>query len=316
MRNINIKIDYFMAKNDVIKRYKLILEKLQSGKWISKQELKNHLESKDIELSARTLDRDISELRNTYGVEIEYKRNANGYTIHENENTQWFLESFLKFLEVVNTADLLTETLKESKEALNFISFENTGSLKGHEYLETLLKAIKDKKQITFEHCKFDMDKPVTFTINPQLLKEYQGRWYIVGYVEDCEDFRTFGVDRIMNLKMKSTSFKIVKDASRLFDDNIGLFYLPPDKRKVILSFTSQQGKYIKTLPIHKSQKVLKDDDTELQILLDIIINIELEQRIMMYGPEVEVIEPLDLRDKIRTKHLKALKKYEDNDIK
>ncbi len=304
-----------MAKNEVIKRYKHILEKLQSGKWVSKQELREFLESKDIELSGRTLDRDIRELRYTYGVEIKYNRRDNGYYIDGNENNQWFLDSFLKFLEIINTADLLTETLKESKEALHSISFENTGSLKGHEYLETLLKAIKDRKQVTFEHCKFDKDEPVRFTINPQLLKEYQGRWYIVGYFDKYEDFRTFGVDRIMNLEMKNTTFKAVKDASRLFEDNIGLFYLPREKRKVVLSFTSQQGKYIKTLPIHKSQKILKDNGRELRISLDIIINIELEQRIMMYGPEVDVIEPIELREAIKTKHLEALKRYEDNDV-
>jgi len=78
----------------------------------------------------------------------------------------------------------------------------------------------------------------------------------------------------------------------------------------VVLSFTHTQGKYIKTLPLHKSQKVLIDNEKECRIALRVIPNYELTQEILMHGDSVKVMEPAWLAEKIQQILKRALEKY------
>ena len=78
----------------------------------------------------------------------------------------------------------------------------------------------------------------------------------------------------------------------------------------IILSFTPNQGKYVKTLPLHITQETLIDDDTEFRISIDVIPNYELIQTILKQGDTVKVIEPQWLADKIKENLKRTLKKY------
>jgi len=281
-----------MSKHGTIRRYTLIIEKLKSNQHPSFEEIKRHLFNVGFEISNRTIQRDIEQIRYEFGIEILYNRFKNGYFIDYEKSIN--IESFFKFLEIVNTAELLTESLSESKETLNYILFENQGNLKGLEHLKTLLQAIKEKRIITFSHYNFSTEKTKEYSIEPYLLREYQDRWYIVGIETESKTDRTFGVDRISELRITDKIFKPDKeiDVIHLFDDIIGVFYSNDSAEKVILSFTHTQGKYIKSLPMHKSQKIIVDNENELRVELTIIPNYEFIQKILMHNSNIKVIEP------------------------
>ena len=299
-----------MSKHGTIRRYTLIIEKLRNNQHPSFDEIKKHLFSVGFEISNRTIQRDIEQIRFEFGIEIMYDRFKNGYYIDYENSIN--IESFFKFLEIVNTAELLTQSLSESKDTLNYILFENQGSLKGLEHLKTLLHAIKEKRLISFTHYNFGTEKTKQFTIEPYLLREYQGRWYIVGIDKKLKTDRIFGIDRITNLSLTDTIFKPNKkiDFIKLFENIIGVIYSEKKKEKVVLSFNHLKGEYIKTLPLHKSQKVLIDNEDELRVELEVIPNYELMQKILMHGDEVTVLEPKWLVDEIIVKFKNALSKY------
>ncbi|OFY96939.1 MAG: hypothetical protein A2491_14240 [Bacteroidetes bacterium RIFOXYC12_FULL_35_7] len=89
-----------------------------------------------------------------------------------------------------------------------------------------------------------------------------------------------------------------------------GVVYSYHEQQKVILSFTSVQGKYIKSLPLHKSQRIIIDNEDELRIELNVIPNYELSQLILMHGETVKVIEPVWLIDEIKETLKASLKQY------
>jgi len=76
-----------------------------------------------------------------YTLEIVYKRDKNGYFIDYENSIN--IESFFRFIEIVNTAELLTESLNECKDVFKNILFDTGGGLKGIESLKPLLEAIK-----------------------------------------------------------------------------------------------------------------------------------------------------------------------------
>lgn len=298
-----------MSKQGTIRRYYLEIEKIREEKFPSFKEIKDYLHSQGFELSDRTIQRDIEQIRIEFDIEISYDRNKNGYYIDYEKSIN--AESFFRFLEIVNTAEILTESLYECKNSLRYILFDAGGGLKGIENLNPLLKAIKDNRIISFNHFNFQTETIKTHTLKPYLLKEYQNRWYVVGLIDDV-DFRTFGIDRIEDLEIKTETFKRNNKLNpiELFNNTIGLVYSYNSIQNVILSFTPTQGKYIKTLPLHASQKTLIDNETELRISIEVIPNYELTQTILKFGNTVRVVEPEWLVNEIRESLFSTLSKY------
>jgi len=299
-----------MSKHGTIRRYTLEIEKIRRGQYPSFQELKDYLFEHGFEIGDRTLQRDIEQLRFEFGIEITYDRNKNGYYIDYENSLN--IESFFRFLEIVNTAELLIESLQESKDSLKHISFDTGYGLKGIENLKPLLKAIKDNRKISFTHFNFHTEKSRKYTLKPYLLKEYQNRWYVVGLLGNLKEFRTFGIDKIENLEVKTETFKVDNKLNpiEMFEKTIGLVYSQNTSQNVILSFTPTQGKYIKTLPLHTSQKIIIDNDTEFRISITVIPNYELTQLILKHGDTVKVIKPEWLVDEIKSNLKRTIENY------
>lgn len=299
-----------MSKHGTIRRYTLEIEKIRRKQFPSFQEIRDYLFDHGFEVGDRTIQRDIEQIRFEFGIEIKYNRDKNGYFIDYENSIN--IESFFRFLEIVNTAELLTESLNESKDALKHISFDTGGGLKGIENLKPLLKAIKDNRKITFNHFNFHTNKTRKYSVKPYLLKEYQNRWYVVGLIGNLKEFRTFGIDRIENLEVKTETFKVEEKFNpiEMFEKTIGLVYSLNTSQNVILSFTPTQGKYVKTLLLHISQKILIDNDTELRISITVIPNYELTQLILKHGDTVTVIEPEWLVTEIKENLKRTLENY------
>jgi len=299
-----------MSKHGTIRRYTLEIEKIKNRQFPSFQEIKDYLFQHGFEIGKRTIQRDIEQIRYEFGIEIKYNRSKNGYFIDYENSLN--VETFLRFLEIANTAELLTESLNESKDALKYISFDTGGGLKGIENLQALLKAIKDRRKISFNHYNFHTGKTKKYTLKPYLLKEYENRWYIVGLIGNLKEFRTFGIDRIKDLEIKPETFTPDKklNPAKMFENTIGLVYSQNSLQNVVLSFTPTQGKYVKTLPLHTSQKTLIDNDEEFRISITVIPNYELTQLILKHGDTVKVIEPQWLADEIKENLQRTLEKH------
>lgn len=299
-----------MSKHGMIKRYTLIIEKINLGQYPTFQMLKDYLYDYGFELSDRTLQRDIEQIRFEFGIEIKYNRYRRGYYIDKEQSFN--TEGFFRFLEVANTAELLRESLIENKSSLSYISYGSAGRLKGISNLQPLLKAIKEHRKVSFTHFNFQKRKLKEHTLKPYLLREYLNRWYVVGVVSNQEKIKTFGVERIEDLELKAEKFKPQKDLDihQMFEEIIGVVHTGEKPVKIILSFPSTQGHYAKTLPLHCSQEILIDDEQEFRIAITVVSNYELVQEILKHGNTIKVLEPKWLVDEVKETLRKMLGKY------
>lgn len=299
-----------MSRQGTIRRYTLIIEKINSGQYPSFSEILDYLEDFGFPISKRTAERDFDAIRNEFGIEITYNRFKEGYFIDKENSIN--MESFIRFLEIVNTANLLTDSLSDSRQSLDYIAFDQQGSLKGIEHLSSVLKAIKEHRKMSLVHHTFHGKRAHKFKVEPYLLKEYQNRWYIVAFVLGMNEPRTFAIDRLEKVEILDETFIPTKRDELLanFNHVIGLVYSSGKVEDVELAFTQQQGNYVKSLPWHTSQTILVDNEQELRIKLRVIPNFELTQKILMCGDSVEVIHPLWLRTEIKKSLVDALKKY------
>jgi predicted DNA-binding transcriptional regulator YafY len=299
-----------MSYRSAIKRYLNIIELLESDQFPSSSRMIERLHEEGIKTSERTFQRDLQALKDEFGIEVSYNKNKNGYYIDYELSTDF--KTFLRIIEILNTADIIADTIKENKSNLKYLSFDSASELKGIAYLKDILKAIKSQQIISFIHQPFHQEKGKKTHLKPYGLKEYMNRWYVVGEVQGLNEIRTYGIDRISELKVTDKKFIPNDQLQPLsnFEDIIGVVYYAHPMTDVILSFTPTQGKYIKTLPFHHSQKIIVDNDEELRISLKLKPNYELTQKIMMLHHEVKVIEPQWLADEILEKAQKIVKKY------
>lgn len=300
-----------MSQYGAIKRYSLIMEKVAGKQYPSLSEIKSYVFEHGFEESLRTIQRDIEALRVEFGVEITYDYSQRGYFIDEKNSLN--IDSFLRFLGLIHTAHLFMESLKESKNTLNYIALEAQGNLRGIEHLKPLLFAIKNRRKTRFLHENFHGGRQRVFLMSPYMLKEYQNRWYVAGAIHNSPFLYTFGVDRIRDVEVITETFKPNPriNPSKIFAHTIGLTHSVHKVETILLSFTPQQGNYIKALPLHRSQKILEDNEKELRIGLNIAPNYEFMQKILMYGDTVRIISPQYLVDEIKAKLQATLKKYD-----
>jgi predicted DNA-binding transcriptional regulator YafY len=96
------------------------------------------------------------------------------------------------------------------------------------------------------------------------------------------------------------------------FEHVVGISGLDEEPMDVVLEFTPDQGRYIKTLPIHASQEIVEDNEDRLVVSLYVVNNFELRQRILGYGSSVLVLEPEELAEEIEEELRKNLGKYRE----
>ena len=299
-----------MSKSHYLQRYALIYNKLINQKQ-SLDQLYNYLHKCDsiFHVSKRTVQRDIEGIEEFYGVSIEFNRRESYYEVIESEideSKRRIIESF----ELYNA-------LQYSSKIGNKIILENRNRT-GIEYIHGLLHTIENNLEIEIIHQSYWNANPpkvpvqaVKVKVQPIAIKEAQHRWYLIGFDVAKNEFRSFGLDRISDLKIldqkfKSKTFNPIVHYKHAF--GIETSNLPV---KIVLQFTSKQALYIKALPIHHSQKVISEDNDFCIFEYFMHPAFALEMEILKYGDSVRVLEPLSLVNEIKMRIVNALKLYE-----
>ena len=293
-------------------RHRFIVERLRM-KPHSYEDLIRALEKSeeysDVEsFTDRTFLRDKRDIEKIYRIKIEYNNSLRAYEITEDNDlyTQNLLEAFDVFRALQNYGNLS-----------EVIQFEKRLPA-GTEYLSPLLRAIKEKRQIKLHYYKFwDKDKePVVRVIEPYLLKEAQRRWYVLAWDVEKEALRVFGLDRIKYLDdERGVKFQhpVPKGVEHFFDDSFGAWVdnertqaeevqlafkkLPTDS-----PFVPNPAEYLKAMPLHSSQEILKEEEEAIVLRLRIKITPDFIKELLSYGKQVEVLTPAHLQEELTAK--------------
>lgn len=220
-----------------IKKFYLIYDRLTKlPAYPNLQELKAYLEQHDFEVDERSIQRYLKSFRDEFWIEIHYDKDRNGYVI-DKKMSRPDMDKFFHYLSSMYQATILFDEIKDHPKTMNYLQFEHEGLLQGVRWLEELISAIKQRKVLKLRYRKYIAEEPEHYTFHSHLLKEYQGRWYVIGIVEEYNDYRIFGIDRITEIERLKKTFKAKEqqDTSSLFDNIIGLNYSDHDIEKVVL---------------------------------------------------------------------------------
>jgi len=199
------------------------------------------------------------------------------------------------------------------------IHMDRNEQFKGLEFLDNLYQSILKKEVLSIKYHPFGREEAAVIKLHPYLLKEYNNRWYVMGFHEHKRRIATLGLDRIVELKEDGRTPFIENNFFNpeiYFKEVIGITVdFKSQPTEVILYIKPNQAPYVLTKPLHNSQKVIRRIDKGLLISLKVRINYELLELIRSMGKEVMVVEPDFLREQIQKDLIKSLQQYQDEDI-
>lgn len=246
----------------------------------------------DLASSQKTFSKDLKLLAEL-GIEIKFKRSTMTYQIIE--------DRFSDHSQTIFDNLILINAYKQTENNSEIMIFEKRQA-SGLHNLEGLIFAIKNSKIITFNYTKNWEGISTKRVVEPYALKEFKNRWYLLANEVDGKDLfiKTFGLDRISDLEISTKPFsKQEIDVNEIFVNSFGIIStLDQIPETIILSFDYEQGKFIKTLPIHHSQKVLIDNDSEYRIELTLVPTYDFYQELLTHTGRMKIISPENVRDK------------------
>jgi len=250
----------------------------------------------------RNFQRDKTSIYRDYKVEISYTDKV--YRIVNSP-----AELSLQLLEVFGVMNILLQ----KEEFTNHLVFD-TRKAKGLEHFQKLLQAIKASVWVRFNYQSFFDEEASKRLVEPYALKEYKGRWYLLAKDTDDERVKTFGLDRMTSPALSKKKFIYPDNFDPLlkFKNCIGIIsdddYGPPEE--VVLALTSDQYNYLKSFPLHHTQREIEDPAGNYIITLNVCITYDLEMEVLSYGESVEVLEPEYFRERIKKRLQDAFRLY------
>jgi len=234
--------------------------------------------------------------------------------IKRNSINRWLL----KTMEV-------SETIVKHKRLKDRILVEEVPS--GNEMLEAILDAMESNHVVSFEYTKYfnnPEEKPEVYELCPYCVKQFERRWYVVGFCLTRNQMRTFSIDKIQMLEKSEKTFEIPEDfdSKAYFKPFFGIITGIDDKRMgkislehIEIKVEKDRAKYFRSLPLHHTQQVKERTEDYTIFTYDLYPTNDFYQALLHHGPHVEVLEPESVRNKMKEKIRKMGEGYKNKYI-
>lgn len=323
-------------------RYQVIDRELCRKDWVKTKELKEIIEEElSIRVSERTINEDINAMRDDsllgYFAPIDYNNSHKAYyytdrnytikafglkdedinalvfyakTINQYKEYEVF-KDFTNAIEKVLDAVTIRKGITKTSQARSVVQTERTPKLTGSELIPIIIQALDTNRVIEFKYQKFADSVPKITKFHPYLLKEDRHRWYILGKLEKYDKpITTYALDRMIAVNILEEWFNPIDfDFDEYFKYSFGITVTEDEPLEIILSFTTLQGKYLKALKIHHTQKTLIDNEDEYRVSVIVKPTWEFYEKILGYGDSVRIISPMNIVTEMKNK-INSISKY------
>ena len=147
------------------------------------------------------------------------------------------------------------------------------------------------------------------YLIHPYRLALAQGGLYLVAYVPEYKDVRTFAVDRIASISLDKQTFTPTRAIpDDVFGNSLGVNTGPPSH--VEIAFDKRATPYLRTRVWHPSQTLRDTPDGGVVLTLEVCNDMALRSWILGWGASARVLAPEALAADIRADLREASARY------
>lgn len=281
----------------------------------------------ELEVSTKSVHRDIEFMRDRLDLPIEYDGTRFGYHYTEEVSsfpTLQITEGELFALLVAEKAlqqyrgtsfekPLLSAIRKMEQSlpdtiSLNLADIEQTFSFRTRaepilnlDVFQTLAKATAARRQLELSYRKPGGQRAELRLIDPYHLANINGEWYLFAYDHDRKDIRTFVPARVKSVRQTGRTFDRPQKFSldKRLRDSFGV-HSGQGEFDVVIRFNARVADYIHEKKWHESQQLreLKGGGVELRLKLSSLG--EIERWILSWGGDATVMKPRELADAIK----------------
>ena len=192
--------------------------------------------------------------------------------------------------------------------------------LAGEEYLDTIKRAIKSNRCLRIGYKKFEAES-YEKVICPYAQKQFRQRWYLLAKLStsgrsqgenDEDQMRIYALDRMTMVELTDETFEIPADfsAQTYFSEYFGVLTDDTPMAHVIIRAHKWMPNYLRTLPLHHSQRELESTPDYTDFSYDIRPTSDFLGELLRHSSGIEVLEPQELREKMRQMIAETLKRY------
>lgn len=288
-----------MSKNQ-INKYVWLVETLYKAKKITLKGINRKWTATELsegeEIPRRTFNNWRNAVEEMFGLVIMCdKHDGDRYYIENRDDMDE--GGFQRWL--LNTISV-NNTLIENKSLSDRILLENIPS--GQDYLATIMEAMKKSKVLDVTYKSYWSDREHAFQITPYCVKLFRQRWYVVGNSVYEDKIRIYALDRFLEVNLSDESFKYPKKfkPESYFKECFGIIHDDDYSLEIVkLKVDSGQANYLRSLPMHHSQKEVERNDEYSIFTLYLRPTFDFQQELLWNGDALEVLEPLWLRREI-----------------
>ena len=243
-------------------------------------------------------------IKEMFGVDIECDRSKNVYCVKnpevldDNKLAKWLLRKYSI------PQDFATFNGMKDRILLEEMPKQSTS------FLDLIIEAMQKNVELLVEYQRYERDTEEhrqTLHVQPYVLKVYNHRWYLLGYLKERNALRTIALDRILNLRMLPNRFEFPKnfDARRYFANSVGIYVDEAQTPQVVrIRVTGSLVEYLRSSPMHRSQEevITKYSQHYSEFQYRLCLTPELTSQLLSMGDSVEVLEPMELREEMKKK--------------
>jgi proteasome accessory factor B len=312
-----------------LERMLRIHQSLQSGKFPNASTL-----ARELEVSTKSIHRDIEFMRDRLNLPIEFDPARNGYfyngevsafpTMQITEGELFALVVAEKALQQYRGTSFekpLLSAIKKMESALpdtislNLADIEQTISFRTRaeqildlEIFDVLAKAAARREQIELAYRKPGQTKPEARVVDPYHLANINGEWYLFAFDHARKDIRTFAPARIKSVRPTGKTFERPQKFSleKRLRGSFGV-HSGQGEHEVVIRFNPRAADYIREKKWHPSQTLrdLKGGGAELKMKLSSLA--EIERWVLSWGGDAKVLKPRELIEAVEESAKKIL---------
>ena len=166
------------------------------------------------------------------------------------------------------------------------------------EHLGKLIEASLDRRVCAMKYFSASRCRAKDYVIHPYRLVHAHGGMYLLAWVPEYAEIRTFAVERIQRLSLQEERFTIEAElATEAFGHSLGVNRGKP--QTIVVSFTSRVASYVRERTWHKSQRLHDLPDGGVRMTLSVTSDAALRTWILGFGKFAKVESPSSLAEEI-----------------
>jgi predicted DNA-binding transcriptional regulator YafY len=168
-----------------------------------------------------------------------------------------------------------------------------------------LFDATRERRIIVMQYFSAKSNRAKSYRVEPYRLALAHGGVYVVAWVPQYDEFRTFAADRVEKLTVTEETFRRTRELKAdLFRTSMGVFSGEPER--VELEFDARLAPFVRGRAWHESQEMEPQTDGRLRMRLNVSNDWALRSWLLGFGAGVRIVSPKSLADDIADEHRRA----------